>query len=318
MAARGVHANPGVTRTTGRGGIGRRKSQLWVHVVLLLAGIAIAWPILFALIKATQTRGAVMSPSLVPGTRLLENLRLVWQSHNLGRYMRNSFVIAMAVTVGKTVLSLFAGMTLVYFRIRFKGFIFGFILLTLLMPTEVLIVGLFDLVSLRPPESWRAFALWLLNPKKVFLEPIGFGFGWTNSYLSVIVPFMASATGVFLFRQHFLSIPKDLGDASRMDGAGPFRFLAHVLVPLSWNTIGALAVIQFVYVWDQYLWPRVVIRKEAKQVVQVGLNLIIGTGEGVYWGQVMAGALVSIIPPLLVFILLQEQFMRGFALTSDK
>lgn len=87
---------------------------------------------------------------------------------------------------------------------------------------------------------------------------------------------------------------------------------------MSTNTIGALAVIQFVYVWDQYLWPRVIIRDDSRQVVQVGLNLIIGVGEGVYWGQVMAGALVSILPPLIVFIALQEQFMRGFALTSDK
>ncbi|MFP4302998.1 MAG: carbohydrate ABC transporter permease, partial [Spirochaetaceae bacterium] len=133
-----------------------------------------------------------------------------------------------------------------------------------------------------------------------------------------IVPFMASATGIFLFRQHFLSIPRDLGDAARIDGAGPMGFLFHVLVPMSVNTIGALAVIQFVYVWDQYLWPRVIIRHDARQVVQVGLNLIIGVGEGVYWGQVMAGALVSIIPPLVIFIALQEQFMRGFALTSDK
>jgi sn-glycerol 3-phosphate transport system permease protein len=87
---------------------------------------------------------------------------------------------------------------------------------------------------------------------------------------------------------------------------------------MSWNALGAFAVIEFVYVWDQYLWPRVIIRDDAKQVVQVGFNLIIGTGEGVYWGQVMAGALVSIIPPLFVFMALQEQFMRGFALSATK
>jgi sn-glycerol 3-phosphate transport system permease protein len=296
-----------------------KQKRTWpTHLLLIVAGFLIASPILFAAIKATQTRGDVMSPSLIPGLQFFKNLDIVWNAHNLGTYMKNSMIIAVAVTVGKSVFSLMAAMALVYFKIPFKRFIFGFILFTLLLPTEVLIVGLFDLISLDPPESVGAFFNWILQPWRVVTEPIPFGFGWTNSYLSVIVPFMASATGVFLFRQHFLSIPRDLGDAARIDGAGPLRFLQRVLIPMSWNALGAFAVIEFVYVWDQYLWPRVIIRDEAKQVVQVGFNLIIGTGEGVYWGQVMAGALVSIIPPLFVFMALQEQFMRGFALSTNK
>ena len=295
-----------------------KKNPIWVHLILSIAVLVIAAPILFALIKATQSRGDVLSPSLLPGKEFFSNLGIVWNDQNLGRYMANSLWIAFSVTVGKTVLSILAAMVLVYFHVRFKAFIFGFILFTLLMPTEVLIVGLFDMVSLQPPESFGEFLRWIVNPRRVLLEPAPFGLGWTNRYSSIIVPFMASATGIFLFRQHFMSIPRDLGDAARIDGAGPWGFLFHVLVPMSANTIGALAVIQFVYVWDQYLWPRVIIRDESRQVVQVGLNLIIGVGEGVYWGQVMAGALVSILPPLIVFIALQEQFMRGFALTSDK
>ena len=187
-----------------------------------IAVLVIAAPILFTLIKATQSRGDVLSPSLLPEREFISNLEIVWTDQNLGRYMANSRWIAFSVTVGETVLSILAAMVLVYFHVRFKAFIFGFILFTLLMPTEVLL----------------------------------------------IVPFMASATGIFLFRQHFMSIPRNLGDAAR--------------------------------------------------IVQVGLNLIIGVGERVYWGQVMASALVSILPPLIVFIALQEQFMRGFALTSDK
>ena len=296
----------------------KRHNTVWTHVVLIFAVLMMASPILFAAIKASQTRAAVMSPSLLPGKEFFRNLGLVWNTHNLGTYMRNSTIIAVTVTVGKTVLSIGAAMAIVYFAVPYKRLIFGFVLFTLLMPTEVLIVGLFDIVSLQPPESASTLFSWLLNPRRLLLEPAPFGFGWTNSYLSVIMPFLASATGVFLFRQHFLSIPKDLGDAARIDGAGPWRFLKSVLVPMSWNTAGAFAVITFVYVWDQYLWPRVIIREESRQVVQVGFNLIIGTGEGVYWGQVMAGALVSIIPPLFVFMLLQEQFMRGFALSQDK
>lgn len=296
----------------------RRTKHLWVHLALSVAVLVIAAPILFAAVKATQDRNEVLSPRMVPGDHLVENIRIVWNDQELGTYIGNSLWIALSVTVGKTVLSILAAMVLVYFHIRFKGIIFGFVLFTLLMPTEVLIVGLFDLVSLRPPESIGELVRWAVNPRRVLLEPVPFGFGWTNRYASIIVPFMASATGVFLFRQHFLSIPRDLGDAARIDGAGPWNFLLRVLIPLSGNTIGALALIQFVYVWDQYLWPRVIIRDDSRQVVQVGLNLIIGVGEGVYWGQVMAGSLISIVPPLVVFIALQEQFMRGFALTADK
>jgi len=295
-----------------------KKISFWVHLCLITACFFMMAPILFALIKATQARGEVLSSSLVPGIHFWSNLKIVWLEQHLGRYMLNSFWIALLVTTGKTVLSLMAAMVLVYFKIPGKKLLFAFIIFTLLMPTEVLIVGLFDMVSLRPPESIGMFLKWFLNPKRVLLEPVPFGFGWTNRYSSVVVPFMASATGVFLFRQHFLSIPKDLGDAALIDGVGPWQFLIRVLIPLSGNTIGALAVIQFVYVWDQYLWPRVIIRDESRQVVQVGLKMIIGTGEGVYWGQVMAGTLLSILPPLLVFILLQEQFMKGFALSSDK
>ncbi|MFP4408870.1 MAG: carbohydrate ABC transporter permease, partial [Spirochaetaceae bacterium] len=211
----------------------RKKNPLWVHVVLIIAVTLIAAPILFALIKATQSRADVLSPSLVPGTEFFSNLRIVWTDQNLGRYIRNSLWIAFSVTVGKTVLSILAGMVLVFFKVRFKGFIFGFILFTLLMPTEVLIVGLFDMISLQPPDSIGEFLRWFLNPKRVLLEPAPFGLGWTNRYSSVIVPFMASATGIFLFRQHFLSIPRDLGDAARIDGAGPMGFLFHVLVPMS-------------------------------------------------------------------------------------
>jgi len=295
------------------------KKHNWIiHIILILACIFITFPILFAAIKATQTTTMVLSPSLLPGQEFVKNVKRAWFTANLGVFMKNSFIIAIAVTVGKTILSLLAATALVFFRFRFKRFIFAFILLTLMMPTEVLIVPLFDLISREPPPSWEVFWLWFKNPKQVLLEPIRFGFGWANTYWAIIVPFLASATGTFLFRQHFMSIPRSLADAARIDGASPMKFLTSILIPMSVNTIGALAVIQFIYIWDQYLWPKVIIRREDMQVVAVGLNLIIGTGEQVQWGYVMAATIVTIIPPLLVFTLLQEQFMRGFALSEGK
>jgi len=288
------------------------------HLLLALACLFVMAPVLFAAIKATQSNAAVLTPSLLPGRELLTNVEAVWVKAQLGMFIRNSLFIAFVVTLGKTVTALLAGLALVYFDFRGKSVVFILILLTLMLPTEVLIVPLFDLIAQRPPASWAAFWAWFQNPATVLLKPLPHGFGWSNSFLALTIPFLASATGIFLFRQHFMSIPRELADAARMDGAGPLRFLTRILVPMSANTIGALAVIQFVYVWDQYLWPRVIIRREELQVVQVGLNLIIGTGEGVQWGYVMAGALLTILPPLLVFMLLQEQFMRGFALSQSK
>ena len=150
----------------------RKRNPVWVHAVLSIAVILIAAPILFAIIKATQSRGAVLSPSLIPGTEFFSNLKIVWTDQNLGQYIKNSLWIAFSVTLGKTVLSILAAMVLVFFKVRFKKVIFGFILFTLLMPTEVLIVGLFDMISMQPPKSIGEFLRWFLNPRRVLFEPV--------------------------------------------------------------------------------------------------------------------------------------------------
>lgn len=264
-----------------------------IHAVLIVAVFLVAAPLLFALLKSTQDSLTVQGPSLLPGGQFFNNLARVWTQQHLGHYLFNSFVVTVCVVVGKTVLSLLAALAFVYFRFPLKGLAFALVLLSLMLPTEVLIVALFDLVSR--------------------------GLHWADSYAAIIVPFLASATGVFLFRQHFLSIPASLADAARIDGCGPTRFLTHILIPMSWNTIGALAVIQFVFGWDMYLWPLVIMQNDDKQVVQVGLRKLIEVGGSqTDWGALMAGAIVAIIPPLIVFTALQEQFSRGFALGQDK
>jgi sn-glycerol 3-phosphate transport system permease protein len=274
-----------------RGGAGRR-GPFWTHLILTLAVLVVASPLLFALIKATQTSAQVTGPSLVPGSSFLDNARAAWVGAGLGRYMLNSAVVAVCVTLAKTLLSLLAALAFVYFRFPLKGLLFAAVLFVLALPTELLIVALFDLVS----GSLK----------------------WANSYAAIVVPFVASATGVLLFRQHFMNIPASLSDAARMDGAGPLTFLWRVLVPMSWNTIGALAVIQFVSAWDQYLWPLVVMQSDRMQVVQVGLSKLIDVESQSNWGTVMAGAILTIIPPVLVFTALHHQFSTGFALGQDK
>jgi len=165
------------------------------------------------------------------------------------------------------------------------------VLITLMMPTEVLIIALFRFI----------------NDLK-----------WQNTYWALIVPFTASATGTFLFRQHFASIPAELSEAAQLDGANPLQFLFRVLVPMSWNTIGALAVVQTIYAWNMYLWPNLVISNPDMQTIQTGIGALRLGGGALRFGPLMLGAVFTSLPPVLVFILLQKQFMSGFTLTRDK
>jgi len=265
------------------------------HIALLLTALIIAAPIIFALIKSTQSTAQinVYPPQFSIGKAAVENYTTAWERYDLGKLMMNTFAVAGTVMVGKTVLALLAALALVYFDFRFKGLIFIFVLVTLMMPVPVRIVPLFKLIS---------------------------SLGWGDTFWALTVPFLASATGTFLFRQHFMSIPTTLVDAARVDGVGPMRFLWQILLPMSMNTIGALAVIEFVYLWNQYLWPLIIISSNDNQMIQMAVKRLTTSGpEGVvHWGVSMAGVVITMLPPLIMFILLQKQFMRGFALTEEK
>lgn len=265
--------------------------RFWTHVGLLVACLLIGFPLFYAMLVSTQSNAQVYNYQMFPGSSLPDNWNIVMVNRDLGRYMLNSTFVAVAVTVGKTVLSLLSGLAFVYFRFPGKWLVFGFVLITLMMPTEILIIALYNFVN---------------------------SLGWGNTYTALIVPFLASATGTFLFRQHFANIPAELSEASQLDGASPLQFLFQVLVPMSWNTIGALAVIQFVYMWNMYIWPVLIIQGQERQVVQVGLATLRGGDAALVLGPLMLGAVVASIPPVIVFVLLQKQFMSGFQLTRDK
>lgn len=263
----------------------------YAHLILWVACALIGFPLFYAVLVSTQTNSEVYAYQFLPGESLGSNWNVVVNIAGLPRYMINSVFIAIAVTVGKTILSLLAGLAFVYFRFPGKWLVFGFVLVTLMMPTEILIIALFRFIN---------------------------SIGWGNTYWALVVPFLASATGAFLFRQHFQNIPAELSEAAQLDGATPLQFLFRVLVPMSWNTIGALAVIQFVYVWNMYLWPVLIIQGPERQVVQVGLRTLLGGDTQTSYGPMMLGAVLASIPPVLVFVLLQKQFMSGFALSRDK
>ncbi len=264
-----------------------------LHLLLWIACFLVSLPLLYAVLVSTQSNAQVIAFQFTPGSAIATNFWTAMVSRNLGQFMINSTIQAVIVTVGKTVLSLLAGLAFVYFRFPGKWLAFSFVLVTLMMPTELLTISLFRIVSGQ--------------------------LQWGDSLYALTVPFLASATGAFLFRQHFANLPAELSEAAQLDGAGPLTFLWRVLLPLSWNAIGALAVIQFVYVWNMYLWPVLIVRNERLQVVQVGLNSIKGAGDtGIAYGPLMMGAVLASLPPLLVFLLLQKQFMSGFQISREK
>ena len=293
-----------------------QRTAIQVHLVLICASFIIALPILFLLIKATQDRAAVLSSSMRIGTSLWQNLKDAWSGYNMGRYMGNTLLITTAITAGKTLLSILAAMVFVYFRIRGKRILFWTILITLYIPTDLIAIGLFDLISQQQPKLGQ-FLLWLANPVKVLLQPIPFGLNWANSYKAIIIPFLASATGTFLFIQHFRSIPQSFAEVAVLDGAGPLAYLTKILLPLSWDMIGALWVIQFVFYWNQYFWPRLIIQDSNAQVIQVALRMIVSS-DRVEWGVLMAGTMITVLPPLGVFLLLHKQLKSGVALSESK
>lgn len=281
------------TRTAERtNGLARLLPKRWgVHLFLMICILIIGFPLFYAVLVSTQNNADVYAYRFTPGTQFAANWDVVINRRNLPMYMINTIIVAVTVTVGKTILSLLAGLAFVYFRFPGKWIVFGFVLATLMMPTEILIIALFRFVN---------------------------SLGWGSNYLSLIVPFLASATGVFLFRQHFANIPAELSEAAQLDGATPLQFLYRILVPMSWNTIGALSVIQFIYVWNMYLWPVIIVQDQTRQVIQVGLAQLQGGDQASAFGPLMLGAVIASVPPILVFVLLQKQFMSGFALGTDK
>jgi len=261
------------------------------HIGLTVTALVIAFPLLYAIIVATQTNPETYSFQLTPGSALRQNFETVWVKRDFAGAMWNSLQQAILVTTGKTVLSLLAGLAFVYFKFRGKWIVFFLVLVTLMMPTEVMILALFRMVA---------------------------GFGWQDTMAALVVPFLASATGAFLFRQHFANMPTELLEASQIDGASPLKFLTKVLIPLSWNVIAALFVIQFVYTWNMFLWPSLIIRDDSKQVVQSALQTLTNIEGSLTFGPLMLAAVIASIPPAIVFVLMQKPFMSGFAIGQNK
>ncbi len=272
----------------------RPRPKYLSHLILIVICFVVGFPMLFTILKSTQNLAQINAfpPFLGVGDQIAQNYSDAFTTTNLAQLMGNTILVAVVITLGKTITSLLAGTAFVYFRFPLRGFLFIFVLLTLMMPTDILVVALYRMMG---------------------------QLHWINTFQALIAPFLASATGVLLFRQHFSNIPAELADAAQIDGANPLRFLWSILIPLSWNVIGALGMIQFIYAWNQYLWPLLVVSDNNRELVQVALKGITASALDLgNWGVAMAAAVIASIPPLIVFLVLQESFLRGFALTHEK
>ncbi len=271
------------------------------HVVLIIGVAIVAFPVLVALIMSTQTAEQIAGShplSLMPGTNFAYTYKLAL----LGGKTANgatiaaaapmlwvSFVTAMVIALGKIAISLLSAFALVYFRFPFRGLVFWMIFITLMLPVEVRIGPTYEVVS---------------------------DLKMLNSYAGLTVPLIASATATFLFRQFFLTVPDELAEAARIDGAGPMRFFKDILLPLSKTSMAALFVIQFIYGWNQYLWPLIVTTSESMYPIVLGIKRAIFGEIYVEWNVVMATAILAMLPPALVVMLMQKWFVKGLVDTE--
>ena len=270
------------------------------HLVLGLGVLIIAFPLYVTFVASTQTADAIVQApmSLLPGSHMAENYAQAWRGGGDGagstapvaRMMTVSLISALVIAIGKIAISLLSAFAIVYFRFPFRQFFFWAIFVTLMLPVEVRIGPTYKVVS---------------------------DLGMLDTYAGLTVPLIASATATFLFRQFFLTVPDELVEAARIDGAGPMRFFKDVLLPLSTTSIAALFVIQFIYGWNQYLWPLLVTTNENMYPVVMGIKRMISGGDAANeWNIVMATAILAMIPPALVVILMQRWFVKGLVDTE--
>ena len=269
------------------------------HLVMVLGLVIVAFPLYLAIVASTHTaQDIVQAPMpLLPGANTLETFKSALFGGSGGgstapaaRMLWVSLVTAMVIAFGKIAISLLSAFAIVYFRFPLKNFFFWAIFVTLMLPVEVRIMPTYKVVS---------------------------DLGMLNTYAGLTIPLIASATATFLFRQFFLTVPDELVEAARVDGAGPMRFFKDILLPLSKTSIAALFVIQFIYGWNQYLWPLLVTTSEDMYPVVIGIKRMIAGGDAANdWNIVMATAILAMLPPALVVMLMQKWFVKGLVDTE--
>ncbi len=269
------------------------------HLVLILGVVMVALPIWITFVASTHAPEDLMSAPIPmwPGDQFIDNYRTALLQGvaeaggvSVAMMMFNSMVMALSIAIGKISISIISAFAIVYFRFPFRRTIFWVIFMTLMLPVEVRILPTFEVVA---------------------------NLGLLNSYAGLSVPLIASATATFLFRQFFMTVPAELLEAARMDGAGPMKFFRDILLPLSRTNIAALFVILFIYGWNQYLWPLIVTTDESYYTIVVSIQRMVTVPDSEpLWHMIMATAMLAMLPPVLVVVVMQRLFVKGLVETE--
>ncbi len=269
------------------------------HTVLILGIIVVAFPLYVTFVASTLTLDQILTVPmpLLPGDQLITNYSQVLAAGStkgsgapVSTMLMNSLIMGLVIAIGKIAISIIASFAIVYFKFPLRKFFFWMIFVTLMLPVEVRIIPTFKVVA---------------------------DLGMLDSYQGLTLPLIASATATFLFRQFFLTIPEELAEAARIDGAGPMRFFKDVVLPLSKTSIAALFVIQFIYGWNQYLWPLLITNQESMYTTVIGIRrMIVGGDAANEWQLIMATAMLALLPPAAVVVLMQKWFVKGLVETE--
>lgn len=269
------------------------------HVILIAGALLVLFPIWVAFVASTHEGRALVSgiTPLWPGGEFLNNYATVLTTGvraaggaAAGTMLWNSLIMALAIAIGKIVISILSAYAIVYFRFPMRMVFFWLIFMTLMLPVEVRILPTFEVVA---------------------------NLGMLNSYAGLSIPLIASATATFLFRQFFLTVPDELAEAARVDGAGPLRFFWDILLPLSRTNIAALFVIMFIYGWNQYLWPLLITTDESFYTIVMGIQRMVNVADQQpHWHLVMATTMLALLPPVIVVLVMQRLFVKGLVDTE--
>jgi len=265
-----------------------------VHIALLVIGIVVAMPIVIAFFMSFTPLREMLArgPRIIPNTWTLDNFDTAWNASPFPRYMLNSFIQTGVITLAQVVFSVLAGYAFAMFEFRGKNALFALVIGSLIIPFELTFIPNFVLIS---------------------------DLGWANTYQGLTVPFLASAFGVFLMRQFFLTIPRDLYDAAKIDGASDWYYLWRIMVPLSKGAISAFTIFAFLSAWNQFLWPLVITNEESMRTAQIGIRFFLANQErATDWGAIMAGTVIVMIPTLIIFLVAQKQLVKGIAASGLK
>ncbi len=277
----------------------RRFRIIMAYLVLAIGVIVVAFPVYLAIVASTYDSATISNGnmSLIPGDQAgINYYRTLFvgtartSGQPVGGMMMNSFIMALGIAFGKILISILSSFAVVYFRFPFRMTAFWVIFVTLMLPVEVRIYPTYKIVS---------------------------DLGLLDTYTGLILPLIASATGTLLFRQFFMTIPDELLEASKIDGAGAFRFFKDTLLPLSLTTVAALFVIQFIYGWNQYLWPLLITTKSSMQTIVIGIKQMLTTPDArTAWQIAMTPAGLAMVPPVLVVVFMQRLFVKGLVETE--